>query len=322
MNRKKFLSNLTFAGIGISSIGINACGNQSKKNTTSSSIKVPFFKISLAQWSINRMIKNGDISPYDFARLGKKWGFEGLEFVNTLYDDVMKASNKSLALKKFIVQNNQLANQYEIENLLIMIDEEGDLSSEDKNTRLLAIENHKPWIEASNKMGCHSIRVNLNGSFDNVESWKLESKESLSYLCDYALNYDINIIVENHGGFSSDADLLMNVITDVNRPNCGTLPDFGNFCISNEWGASSNACSNEYDKYLGVTKMMSKAFAVSAKSYDFDVNGDEKVVDYKKMLEIVKNANYSGFIGVEYEGPILSEEEGVQATKNLLLKYG
>ena len=233
----------------------------------------------------------------------------------------MNAQNKKNALEKFIKKNIQLANQYDLKNILIMIDAEGDLSSEDNISRVNAVENHKPWVETANEMGCHSIRVNLNGSTENVESWKVSSKESLANLCDYALNYDINVIVENHGGFSSDADLLMNVITDVNRSNCGTLPDFGNFCISNEWGAASGGCSNEYDKYLGVTKMMSKAFAVSAKSYDFDVNGDEKIVDYKRMLEIVKNANYSGFIGVEYEGPNLSEEEGILATKNLLFKY-
>jgi len=321
MNRKKFLSNLTFAGIGISSIGITACGNQSKKNTTSSSSKVPFFKISLAQWSINKMIKNGDISPYDFARLGKKWGFEGLEFVNTLYDDVMKASDKSLALKKFIVQNNQLANQYDIKNLLIMIDEEGDLSSEDKNTRLLAIENHKPWVEAASEMGCHSIRVNLNGNVKKVESWKTLSKESLSTLSDYASTYNINIIVENHGGYSSNADLLIGVINDVNKNNCGTLPDFGNFCISGQWGAGNVGCIEEYDRYLGVKKLMSKAFAVSAKSYDFSLEGDEITIDYDKMLSIVKEANYSGYIGVEYEGSILTEEAGTIATRDLLIKY-
>ncbi len=321
MERKKFLSNLTLAGIGISSFGTIACNNRLKKKPNNINTKNTFFKISLAQWSIHNMINNGVVSPYKFAELAKKWGFEGLEYVNDLYKDVMGAQNKKNALENFIKKNIQLANQYDLKNVLIMIDAEGDLSSEDNILRANAVENHKPWVEAANEMGCHSIRVNLNGSTENVESWKVSSKESLANLCDYALNYNINVIVENHGGFSSDADLLMNVITDVNRSNCGTLPDFGNFCISNEWGAASEGCSNEYDKYLGVTKMMTKAFAVSAKSYDFDINGDEKIVDYKKMLEIVKNANYSGFIGVEYEGPNLSEEEGILATKNLLIKY-
>tara|TARA_B100001059_G_scaffold147225_1_gene147114 strand:+ start:2259 stop:3227 length:969 start_codon:yes stop_codon:yes gene_type:complete len=322
MNRKKFLSDISYAGIGLSTLGIVACNKKRKKEKISLKTKNPFFKLSLAQWSIHKMIQDKVISPYKFAGLAKKWGFEGLEYVNDLYRDVMDAKNKKNALDNFVKKNIQFSNQYGLQNLLIMIDAEGDLSSKDKVSRLKAIENHIQWIEAANKMGCHSIRVNLNGSSNDSESWKVSSKESLAFLSDYALNFNINVIVENHGGFSSDADLLMNVITEVNRSNCGTLPDFGNFCISNEWGASSDGCSNEYDKYIGVTKMMSKAFAVSAKSYDFDKNGDEKVVDFKKMLEIVKNANYSGFIGVEYEGPNLSEEEGIVATKNLLLKYG
>ena len=322
MNRKKFLSNITFAGIGVSSLGITACNNQSKKRIVSSAAKNPFFKISLAQWSINRMIKNGDISPYKFAELAKKWGFEGIEYVNTLYEDVMNSSNKSSALKNFIIKNNQLANQYDIKNLLIMIDEEGDLSSEDKNTRLLAIENHKPWVEVASEMGCHSIRVNLHGSINKVESWKASSKDSLIILSDYASNYNINIIVENHGSYSSDADLLIGVINDVNKINCGTLPDFGNFCISKKWGAANEECDKEYDKYLGVKKLMSKAFAVSAKSYEFNLEGNEKTIDYYKMLNIVKEANYSGYIGVEYEGSILTEEAGTIATRDLLLKNG
>jgi len=321
MNRKNFLSNLTFAGIGISSLGISACNSSKKKVIPSSTTKKPFFKLSLAQWSIHKMISEGKISPYSFAELAKKWNFEGLEYVNALYKDVMDASNKSTALNQFIKKNNQLAQQHDLKNLLIMIDGEGDLSSEELSTRLLAIENHKPWIEAASEMGCHSIRVNLHGSSDNIEAWKTSSKDSLSILSDYALNYNINILVENHGGFSSNADFLMNVINDVNKNNCGTLPDFGNFCISKKWGTTSEECDNEYDKYLGVKKLMQKAFAVSAKSHDFNGEGNEKNIDYERMLKIVEEANYSGYIGVEYEGTELSEEAGTIATRDLLLKY-
>lgn len=321
MNRKKFLSNLAFAGIGISSLGVSACNSSKKKVISSSAAKKPFFKLSLAQWSIHNMINNGKVSPYHFAELAKKWNFEGLEYVNDLYKDVMDASNKSAALNQFIKKNNQLAKQNDLKNLLIMIDGEGDLSSEKLSARLLSIENHKPWVEAASEMGCHSIRVNLHGSSDNIEAWKNSSKDSLSILSDYDLNYNINILVENHGGFSSNADFLISVINDVNKNNCGTLPDFGNFCISKKWGTTSEECDNEYDKYLGVKKLMSKAFAVSAKSHDFNSEGNEKNIDYERMLKIVKEANYSGYIGVEYEGTQLSEEDGTIATRDLLLKY-
>tara|TARA_B110000444_G_scaffold232442_1_gene241136 strand:- start:965 stop:1933 length:969 start_codon:yes stop_codon:yes gene_type:complete len=322
MNRKKFVSNLAFAGMGISSFGVTAFNSQLKKSIPLSDSGNPFFKLSLAQWSLNIMIKNGDISPYMFAELAKKWGFEGLEYVISLYKDVSDASSSNFAINQFVKRNNQLANQYDLKNLLIMIDDIGDLSTKNKTSRLKAIENHKPWVEAASQMDCHSIRVNLHGIADDIESWKTVSKESLSTLSDFASNYNINIIVENHGGFSSDADLLMDVINDVNKVNCGTLPDFGNFCISKKWGASNQDCDKEYDRYLGVKKLMSKAFAVSAKSYDFDSNGNENTIDYKKMMNIVKQAGYSGYIGVEYEGTDLSQELGTIATRDLLLKHG
>ena len=184
--------------------------------------------------------------------------------------------------------------------LFMKNDDEGNLSTLNQKKRIKAIENHKIWVEAASEMGCHSIRVNLHGTSD-AEKWKVTSSESLSKLSDYASDYNINIIVENHGGLSSDADLLMEVMSLVNKKNCGTLPDFGNFCISRKWGYGDDGCENEFDKYEGVKKLMPKAFAVSAKSHVFDENGDEKEIDYKKMLSIVKESGYNGYIGVEYE---------------------
>tara|TARA_B100000686_G_C16806734_1_gene991681 strand:- start:26180 stop:27148 length:969 start_codon:yes stop_codon:yes gene_type:complete len=320
MNRKRFLNRITYAGLGLTAIGFSSCRNDVKKEISAKNAKKPFFKLSLAQWSIHNMIAKGEISPYSFAEIAKKWGFEGLEYVNSLYQDIMKSTNKNEELKSFVSKNNALALEHNLNNLLIMIDDEGNLSDSNKSARVLAIENHKPWVEAASKMGCHSIRVNLHGSTNNIDAWKETSKESLTELSDFAMNYKINIIVENHGGFSSNADFLMEVINGVNKENCGTLPDFGNFCISGKWGSSSGECDNEYDKYLGVKKLMPKAFAVSAKSYDFDDEGYEKNIDYKRMLDIVKAANYSGYIGVEYEGSRLSEKNGTIATKDLLLK--
>ncbi len=314
MKRKDFLSTLGIAGIG-TSLGVFASNNYSPTTFE----ETPFFKLSLAQWSLHIAIQSGKMSPYDFGKFAKKHGFEGLEYVNTLYRDVMESKEKSKVIKSFIKKNNQIVNDLNLENVLIMIDDEGNLSTLNQRKRIKAIENHKIWIEAASEMGCHSIRVNLHGTSD-AEKWKVTSSESLSKLSDYASDYNINIIVENHGGLSSDADLLMEVMENVNKDNCGTLPDFGNFCISRKWGYGENGCEDEFDKYEGVRKLMPKAFAVSAKSHVFDENGNEKEIDYKKMLSIVKNAGYKGYIGVEYEKISLSEEDGIIATKNLLLK--
>ena len=281
-----------------------------------------FFKLSLAQWSLNKGIYSGDFDPYDFAKTAKELGFSGLEYVNQLYSDVMDSRNKHQDIKNFVKKSNDEAKQNNIENLLIMIDGEGDLATSSLRKRNAAVENHKKWIDAASQMGCHSVRVNLYG-VDQKNKWMEYSSTSLSRLSEFSQDYNINIIVENHGSLSSNAELLMQVINNVNLKNCGTLPDFGNFCIKRvEGDLYESDCVKEYDRYKGIEEMMPKAFAVSAKSNSFNNKGDEVYTDYLKMLKIVKESGYTGYIGVEYEGTELSEIDGILATKNLLINKG
>ena len=294
-----------------------SCKNETHKTASSAPL---FFELSLAQWSFHRTFREGGVSPYEFAKLANDLGFKGLEYVNALYPDVMESKDKDVAIQEFIDKNNALALKYKMQNVLIMIDSEGDLSSSNEKERIRAVENHKKWIDAANKMGCSAVRLNLNGEND-VEPWIKNSIESLNALSAFAKPLNINVIVENHGGKSSNASLLMKVINSVSYSNCGTLPDFGNFCMSEDWGSlKDNKCNNPYDPYLGVSEMLPKAFGLSAKSYEFDDNGDETILDYYKLLSIVKKGGYKGFIGVEYEGEILSEKNGIIATKKLLEK--
>ena len=201
-----------------------------------------------------------------------------------------------------------------------MVDDEGDLADPDENKRNQAVENHKKWVDAAAKLGCHSIRVNTFGTND-PEIWKTTVVDGLKKLSEYAATKNINILCENHGWLSSNPVALMAAIKDVNMKNCGTLPDFGNWCvkrtaINEKWGD----CAEVYpDKYQGTKMMMPAAMAVSAKSYNFDENGNETTIDFVKMLQIVKDAGYTGFVGVEYEGDVLDEKAGIEATKDLLL---
>jgi len=313
MKRKEFIKLASTGALGMSSLGYLSCGSP----------KEIFFKLSLAQWSLHKAIQGGEMSPYLFAEKSKELGFAGLEYVNQLYDDVMKSDDKSTSVKRFIAKNNQLATDNGMENVLIMIDEEGDLANEDEQQRLKSIDNHKLWIDTAAEMNWSSVRINLYGSKD-VEIWKALSIESLSQLGDHAKGTGINVIVENHGRITSNIPELMNAINGVNMNNVGTLPDFGNFCMADEGYGSvfDGTCEIAYDFYKGVEEMMPKAFAVSAKSNDFDENGDEKTIDYMKMLKIVKSFGYTGYIGVEYEGERLSEVEGIKATRDLLIKVG
>jgi len=292
-----------------------SCKNETKKEEDAQKL---FFELSLAQWSLNKTFRQGGVSPYEFAKLGRELGFTGLEYVSQLYKDIYVSEDKEAALMAFVEKSNALAKHYNMKNVLIMIDGEGELSSSDEEERTSAENNHKQWIDAAHQMGCSAIRVNLHGEKDEA-LWIENSIKSLNTLAAYAAPLGINVIVENHGGKSSNAGLLMKVINQVNYSNCGTLPDFGNFCLSENWGSlMDNKCDNPYDPYLGVSEMLPKAFGMSAKSYEFDSNGNETILDYHKLLSIVKEGGYSGFIGVEFEGEGLSEREGILATKKLL----
>ena len=304
MKRRNFLSTAATAGFATALFpNCNFMSNPKEKE----------LKISLAQWSLHKSIFGGQLAPMDFSQKTKSLGINGVEYVSSFY------SHHSDLLEKFSM--NELANEllkrsndYGIENVLIMIDAQGELSNSDSEKRLEAIENHKKWIDFAKQLGCGTLRLNLYGESD-LEKWTENSVKSLSTLSNH--DKSINITVENHGGFSSNGKYLSNVMKQVNLDNCGTLPDFGNFCIT---GSPVGVCSEWYDKYLGVEELMEHAHAVSAKSYDFDEQGNETTIDYKRMMDIVKNAGYKGYVGIEYEGNRMSEDEGILATKNLLEK--
>ncbi len=328
MKRRKFIGNSALTTVGISILGLQACKQEKKKeemmtnkDVEEKKVEPLFFQISLAQWSINRMIREEGLDPYLFAEKAKQWGFTGLEYVSGLYYPELEKENFSeAAMKNFVDRSNAEAEKHGLQNLLIMVDGQGNLAVSDAEERKAAIENHYKWVDAAAAMGCHSIRVNLAGSTIE-EEWIPAAVEGLKGLSTYAKDKNINVIVENHGGLSSNGALLVQVMQKVNMENCGTLPDFGNFCIAkedpNNWHSK---CIDMYDRYNGVEELMPFAKAVSAKSMNFDANGNETDTDYNKMLRIVKDAGYTGFIGVEYEGDELSEEAGILATKNLLVK--
>ncbi|MEP3208267.1 MAG: sugar phosphate isomerase/epimerase family protein [Maribacter sp.] len=324
MKRRNFIRNSSQAGFAVSLLGMYACKENKKTETTSTEaassvekVTAPFFQLSLAQWSIHKMIREDGVDPYTFAEKAKNWGFTGLEYVSQLYNPELSDANYSdEAMAAFVEKSNTEAKKHGMENVLIMIDGQGNLAVNDEAERNETVEKHKKWVDAAAAMGCHAIRVNLNGSMV-PEEWQASAIDGLTKLSTYAKTKNINVLVENHGGLSSNGALHAAVMKAVDLDNCGTLPDFGNFCITRneDW-----TCNLEYDKYKGVAELMPYAKAVSAKSNDFDDEGNAIGIDYVKMMQMVKDAGYTGFIGVEYEGSILNEEAGIKATKDLMLK--
>jgi len=274
-------------------------------------------KIGLAQWSFHRALRSKKLDNLDFAKTAKeKFDISVVEYVNVFFSD--KVNNKEY-LNEMISRSVDIG----VKNSLIMIDGEGSLGDSNERKRNKAIDNHKKWVEAANYIGCNHIRVNAagNGSEDEVSKY---ASDSLQKLGDFSKDFNINIIVENHGGYSSDAQWLVGVIKNTERKNVGTLPDFGNFCVKSRpnklssWGGLSG-CAVEYDKYKGVKEMLPYAKSVSAKSINFDDQGSSIEIDFYKMMKIVKQSGYSEYVSIEYEGTSHSEEEGIRLTKKLML---
>jgi sugar phosphate isomerase/epimerase len=262
------------------------------------------FSISLAQWSLHQALFAGYIQSIDFPRITKEqFGIDAVEYVNSFFPDRQPAP-------EFVSELKTRCDDLGVTSLLIMCDGEGNLGDPDEAKRTQAIENHYKWIDAAAKLGCHSIRVNAQSEGTPDEQRKLAAN-GLLRLTNHADTKNINVIVENHGGLSSNGAWLSSVIREVNHPRCGTLPDFGNFIL--DWGTRE-----EYNRYKGVEELMPFAKAVSAKSHDFDDAGNEKHTDYRKMIGIVLDSGYRGWIGIEYEGTNVGEFEGILRTRDLL----
>jgi sugar phosphate isomerase/epimerase len=262
----------------------------------------PPYRISLAQWSLHRTLRAGDLDPLDFPAFARdQFGLDAVEYVNTFFADRARDH-------MYLDELRRRADAAGVRSLLIMIDGEGRLGDPDSDARTRAVEQHHPWVDAAARLGCHSIRVNAATEGPPGEAAALAA-DGLARLTEYAVQPGLNVIVENHGGLSSDAAWLAGVIRRVDHPRCGTLPDFGNFTLAD---------GSRYDAYRGVAELMPYARAVSAKSYDFDAGGAETSIDYRRMMRIVVGAGYRGYVGIEYEGTRLSEIEGIEATRDLL----
>lgn len=261
------------------------------------------FKISLAQWSLHRAIQSRLITNLDFPRVAREqFGIEGLEFVNQLWE---------APTERYVQRLRANMHQTATVGVLIMCDGEGDLGHRERERRMKAADNHRKWVDIAAELGCHSIRTNMYpgetqpSTPAEIEAFLNHCAESFTALCEYARKANINVIIENHGGVSSNPDVVVQLMKKVNLSNFGTLPDFGNF-------------PRETDKYDAVARLMPYAKGVSVKTYDFGPDGKESMIDIERMMKIVADAGYKGWVGIEYEGRRLTEFEGIVASKRLL----
>jgi len=271
-------------------------------------------KISLAQWSLHRALERGNLKAVNFPMVAKnEFGISAVEYVNDFYTAELRNTLFWDNLKRDTDAEG-------IQNVLIMVDNEGDLGAVKTLERTRTVDQHRRWIQAARRLGCAAIRVNAFGKGDR-ETLKGALIDGLGTLAEAGSEADIQILIENHGLHTSDAGFITGIIEAVNNPYLGTLPDFGNWCLNKEWGSTAGgSCTDSYDPVKGLKQMLPYAKGVSAKSYDFNASGEESRLPYKTLLQEVKDSGFTGYIGIEYEGNRLSEAEGIRAAKALIEK--
>ncbi|MBG80930.1 MAG: xylose isomerase [Phycisphaerae bacterium] len=278
----------------------------SEKNTVDQDSNA--YPISLAQWSLHRTIRSGELDPLDFAKVTREtYDLGGVEYVNSFFKD--KASDEA-----YLAELRTRAADHGVQSLLIMVDGEGAMGAADESELNRTIENHRRWLEAAKSLGCHCIRVNAQ-SEGSPDEQRDRCVKGFHLLMPHAEELDLDVTIENHGGLSSNGAWLASMVAAVDHPRLGTLPDFGNFIL--DWNTRE-----EYDRYQGVTDLIPYAKALSAKSNDFNEAGEEIHTEYARMMKIVREGDYEGWIGIEYEGGELSEHDGIMRTRELLLRNG
>jgi sugar phosphate isomerase/epimerase len=305
INRREFvkMSGGAAAAAGLSTLGLPAVGSAAE----------PLYKISLAEWSINKPLFGGQMQHLDFAKIAKGAGIDAIEYVNQFFKDKAKDT-------AYLREMNSRAKGEGVTQVLIMCDGEGNLGDSDAAKRQTAVENHYKWVDAAKFLGCHTIRV--NGYSDTSKTPEEQQKlvaDGMHKLCEYADKAAINVVIENHGGLSSNGKWLVQTIKMADHKRAGTLPDFGNFRIAGPGRGNPDAKVVSYDSYVGVAEMMPLAKGVSVKPRVWDANGNSADIDLLKMMKIVVDAGYRGHCGIEY-GPEGKELEGVTELRAQLEK--
>lgn len=310
LSRRQFVTKSLFGGA-----AIMGAGTLSSLSAVAAEPQKFHFELSLAQWSLHKSLFANEISTLDFPVVARKsYDIGAVEYVNQFFYEKAKDKTFLAELKKRCDDNGVVSS-------LIMIDKEPELASSDAKERAAGVEGHKKWIDAAKFLGCTAIRINLHGR-GTLDQWTKGSVESLRKLSAIGKPLGVRILVENHGGFSSSGKNMAEVMRLVNDSNVGTMPDFGNFCVRREVPGDlwDSACVERYDIYQGVAEMMPYAGAFSAKSFNFDAQGNESTIDFLAMFKLMRASKYRGYVGIEYEGEKMSEDAGIRATKKLVEK--
>lgn len=248
--------------------------------------------ISLAQWALVDEVRAGKWKTTEFAKIAREdFGINGIEYVNTLMEVPTEGYLKKL---------KKNAEDHGVTSVLIMVDDEGDGCDHTKEGRRQFDINHRKWIDAAQYLGCHAIRTNCRGSqvaqkVSREESLKWAA-ESYNMLLEYAIPAKMQVVIENHGGLSNDADWMVALMKEVDNLYFGTYPDW-------------RAPTKEFDNYEYLHKCLPYAKGMSYRNQPTEELS-------AKMIKLSRGAGYRGWYGIESSG-----REEIKKGKQILTKY-
>jgi L-ribulose-5-phosphate 3-epimerase len=237
-------------------------------------------EISLAAWSLVRSFRNGKWKLVDLPRICREnLGIGALEFVNQFFEN---------PVLQYLQTVKRAGKQYEVKFVRIMVDGEGEMAAVEKKDRLASARAHRKWVDIAYELGCADIRCNMRGGtpdWKNDKDLVKRAAEAFNDLLEYARPANIDILIENHGGASSDPDTLVAVMKAVNNPHFGTLPDYGNVNLGD-------------DRYEVMRKILPYAKGVSVKAA-WTADGNNVFGDLEKLIKITQESGFHGFWGIE-----------------------
>eukprot|EP00913_Durusdinium_trenchii_P028447 g26675.t1 len=245
----------------------------------------------------NAIAAEKKVAHLDFAGIARKrFGIDAIEYVSSYFGSRMPADS-------VVQKTNRQAAEHRVRQIMIAIDDCGALAEANNTKRKASVRLHRSWIDIAKTLGCHAVSVRIDGT--GTEAAQLQkAAESLSELAEYGTKNKIHVLISNQNKIAANARWLVSLLKQVNSENCGAAPSFRGF--------------GSADPYAGMKLLMPFAKGIGATSHEFDRSGKEAKVDFAKMMNIVLDAGYRGYVGIEYVGKMLDEDAGIRATKDLL----
>lgn len=287
------MNNITRRGFLGKSLAIGAAGLVApallKMSKVQAAPRIAKDDISIAQWALVEEIRAGKWKTLDFPKIAREdFDINGIEFVNTLFE---------VPHFSYLKRLKQNANDHGVTMVLIMVDSEGETCTQSKEERKQTVINHQKWIDIAHFLGCHAIRTNCRGPDNAPKEEALKwASETYNMMLEYAIQANISVLIENHGGFSNDPDWMVALMKEVNNLYFGTYPDW-------------RRPSDNFDNYEYLQKTLPYAGGTSYRNQP-----TEEIT--AKMIKLCKDIGYRGWYGIESSG-----REEIKKGKELLKKY-